>query len=79
MAMKIDDATFNDGEPATIFVRILRGPLTWQTKSNYQVFPGDHEITFSGEEFKKKSGFYFTKEGAELKRAIIQVIKVENA
>ena len=33
------------------------------------------EVQLSGEEFKKNSGFYFTKEGAEYKKATINVMK----
>ena len=34
------------------------------------------ELKFDDEKFEKKSGFYFTKDGAEFKKASIQVIKV---
>ena len=64
-----------EGEPCSLMVKVLRGPLTWQTKP-VQVIPGETEIEFGQEEMKKQSGFYFTKDGVEFKKATIQVLKM---
>ena len=55
-------------------MRIQRGPLTWQSKP-YNVDSHDTEIHLTDEEFKKSTGFYFTKNGAELKMAKIEILK----
>ena len=62
-------------EPVEVFLRIYRGPVTWQSK-RYTVQPEDDKLVFSGEEFRKQSGFYFTKEGAEYKRMTIKIVKL---
>lgn len=63
------------GPSGQVFLRILRGPITWQTKL-YDIDEGQQELHFTeDEEFKRKCGFYFTKDGAEFKKACIKIIK----
>lgn len=74
--LSYDPREANDGEPCQIFVRVVRGPLTWQTKK-YSIESDNDIIDFNQEEFVKKSGFYFTKDGAEFKKATISILKVK--
>ena len=60
-------------EPCQIIIKINRGPLKWQSKP-YQVLPEDTQICFE-EELRKISGFYFTKDGAEVKKAELILAK----
>jgi len=74
--IEIKGSELNEGRECKLLVRIERGPVTWQTNESYRVFPEDTEIVISDEEFKKRSGFYFTKDGAEFKKATIKVIMI---
>ena len=68
-------AEVNEGEPCEIYLEVTRGPLTWNSEK-YDLNSDETEIQFrEGDKFNKKSGFYFTKEGAEYKKATIKVMK----
>lgn len=64
----------NDGQTCEIYLKILRGPLKWESNP-YQLTPHSYEINFDGEKLEKSSGFYFTKDGPEFKKATFKVIK----
>lgn len=64
----------NDGQPCEVQIQIIRGPETF-TSGLYHVTPEAKEVIFSEEEFKKNSGFYFSKDGPEYKKATFNVLK----
>ena len=65
----------NEGQSCELQVQIVRGPYTFTSKA-YHVTPEAEEVMLSSEEFKKNSGFYFTqKEGAQHKKAVINIVK----
>ena len=67
----------NGGNPCKIYIKIVRGPLTWQSK-DYQLDQEEISLQFDNDSFKKKSGLYFTKGGAEYKKATILVMKKDS-
>lgn len=75
-SLAVQGADVNGGAECKVVLRIIRGPLTWKSSRSYSIFPEDTSLTLTGEEFRKQSGFYFTKDGAEYKKATIKVCKV---
>ena len=68
MTLSLTRSEVNGGEPCNIFLRILRGPITWHSKV-YEINSDTTEIQFNEEEFKKQCGFFFTKtDGAEFRK-----------
>ena len=73
--VKLAGAEINWGNPAKIFVQIVRGPQTWRSK-NYDIDASTSAVDFVNEQFKRKSGFYFTKGAPEVKKANFTFFKV---
>ena len=65
---------FNNGQSCDIQLQIVRGPFNFNS-ANQHVTSEDRNVQFLNEEFKKNSGFYFTKDGAEYKKAAINIVK----
>ena len=73
--LHLTGSEINWGKPAKIFVQIVRGPQTWRSK-NYEMDAETTAIEFQNEQFKRKSGFYFTKGTPEVKKANFTFFKV---
>ena len=65
----------NEGKPFKLLIQIVRGPVTWRSRE-YEVREDCRELIFNDDEFCKKSGVYFKKDGAEIKKASFSFIMV---
>lgn len=73
------DILVGESESMKIRVRVVRGPLTWISPTIYTLDSETTQIDFKKEElFEKESGFYFSGNEAEFKKAVIEIVRVEN-
>ena len=73
------DQLVKENEEIKIRVRIVRGPLTWTSPTIYTINSETTQVTFNQQEsFEKESGFYFSGMEPEFKKAVIEILRVEN-
>ena len=63
--------------PYKFKLKIIRGPFTFGSKVYEVKEKSQAYLDFEDEQFKRESTFYFTDKGAEFKKAVIKVFKVE--
>ena len=64
--------------PYEFKLKIIRGPFTFDSKKYEVKDESQAYLDFEDEHFKKESTFYFTDKGAEFKKAVIKVFKIES-